>query len=38
MLGVDACSGNVLLTSDDMGSWNEGQLTQYHNMLDVFLR
>ncbi len=38
MLGVDARSGSVLLTSDDMGSWNEGQLTQYRNMLEVFLR
>ncbi len=38
MLGVDVRSGNVLLTSDDMGSWNEEQLKQYRNTLDVFLR
>ncbi len=38
MLGVDARSGNVLLTSDDMGAWNKEQLEQYHAMLEVFLR
>ena len=38
MLGIDARSGSVLLTSDDMGSWNDERLTQYRNMLEVFLR
>ncbi len=38
MLGTDAHSGSVLLTSDDMGAWTQGQLTQYRQLVAEFLR
>lgn len=36
MLDTDTSTGGVLLTSDDMGSWNEEQLTRYHEAISRF--
>ena len=38
MLGTDARSGSVLLTSDDMGAWTSTQLAQYRHLVAEFLR
>lgn len=38
MLGTDARSGSVLLTSDDMGAWTPAQLLQYRHLVEEFLR
>ena len=38
MLGTDAESGRVLLTSDDMGAWDAVQLARYRALVEAFLR
>ena len=36
MFVTDTSSGGVMLTSDDMGAWDETQLTRYHEALARF--
>ena len=36
MFVTDTTSGGVMLTSDDMGAWDEAQLTKYHEAIARF--
>lgn len=38
LLAADAAHGSMLLTSDDMGAWTDGQLARFDEALDVFYR
>ena len=37
LISSDIACGGVLLTSDDMGSWDEGKLARYHDVIATFV-
>jgi len=38
LMNTAAASGSVLLTSDDMGAWDDFQRERYYDVLTTFLR